>query len=118
MFGAGIGAGLADLLSGYAIYMPVTVIIKAVMAFVAFLGYQLVANKRKSIVIVGYVISAIVVELIMAIGYFLFEGYLYGFATAGISMIGSLVQGVIAVVASISLIIILENIGVIKKIRG
>ncbi len=117
MLGAGMGAGLADILSGYAIYAPVTVIIKGVMALIVHLTYKTFSKKSKKILLVGYVISGVLAELIMVAGYYFFEGFLYGFSTAGIAIIGNLAQGAIAVVTSVILITILESTGIVKKIR-
>ena len=39
---AGLGAGLADILSGYVIYAPATFVIKALMAFLAGLFYKII----------------------------------------------------------------------------
>ncbi len=117
MLGAGIGAGLADLLSGYVIYAPVTVIIKAIMALISFIGYKLVSKRSNRVLTTGYIISGIVAEIIMVIGYYLFEGCLYSFQTAGIALIGNLIQGAIAIVSSVIMISILEKTKVIKKLR-
>ncbi len=117
MIGASIGAGLADLLSGYAVYVPVTVIVKAIMALIAFLGYKIVEKKSKKFLIVGYIVSGVVAELIMVFGYYLFESVLYGFATAGVAMVGNLIQGAISLTLSIILISILGSVGVVKQIR-
>ena len=38
MLGAGLAAGLADVLSGFSVYAPATVVIKALMALVAYLN--------------------------------------------------------------------------------
>ncbi len=117
ILGAGIGAGLADILSGYVIYAPVTIVIKGVMAFLAYIGYKIVAKKKKPTLILGYTVSGVIAELIMATGYYLFEGALYGFATASVSLIGNLLQGAIAVIAGTTLIAALEKTGMVKKIR-
>ncbi len=117
MICASIGAGLADLLSGFAVYIPITVIVKAIMALIAFLGYKVVSNKNKQILIASYIISGIIAELIMVLGYYLFEGFLYGFATATVALIGNLIQGAISLSLGIIIIIALESMGLSKQIR-
>lgn len=117
MLGAALGAGLADVLSGYAMYAPATVVIKAVMALVAYLGYLIVRKKSRPKKMIGYAVSGVIAELVMVAGYFAFESYLYGVPTAMGSIVGNLLQGVVGVVAGLILIAFLEGTNLMKKIR-
>lgn len=74
---AGHGSALADLFSGYIVYAPATFIIKALMAVVAYSFYKLFAKKAKATV--SRLFSGILSEFVMILGYFFFEGILYGF---------------------------------------
>ncbi len=92
---AGVGSMLADLFSGFALYAPATLIIKALMALCAFALRHLLfkAIKKPSLVFIPCVISALVSEAIMLLGYFLFETILYGVAGASLSLMGNALQG-------------------------
>ena len=46
---AGIGSALADLLAGYTVYVPATLIIKALMAVVCYYLYQTLSRKQHSV---------------------------------------------------------------------
>ena len=46
---AGIGSALADIISGYVIYAPATLVIKALMAVVAWYVYQAAAKRFHSL---------------------------------------------------------------------
>lgn len=96
---AGIGSGFADLLSGYPIYVPATIIIKALMAIVAGVLYKSVHKK-------GFIIvSGIVAEIIMIVGYWLYDGFLMKNLVAAMAGIpGNLVQAVFGIVASAILV--------------
>ena len=74
---AGIGSALADVLAGYAIYAPWTLIIKGLMAFVmaTFIGKTNIRYKT----IIGMVLAGIV----MAAGYCIVDGVLAGNMAAG-----------------------------------
>ena len=74
---AGIGSALADVLAGYAIYAPWTLIIKGLMAFVmaTFIGKTNIRYKT----IIGMVLAGIV----MAAGYCIVDGVLAGNMVAG-----------------------------------
>ena len=48
LLAAGIGSALADLLGGYFIYVPITFVIKGVVAFAAGLIYQKIGKTAKS----------------------------------------------------------------------
>ncbi|MGN1050948.1 MAG: ECF transporter S component, partial [Acutalibacteraceae bacterium] len=74
---SGIGAGLADLFAGYGIYAPATFVIKGLMSLAVYGIYVLLKKKKYSIFVCG-----IVAEIIMILGYFIFEVFLYGSGTA------------------------------------
>ena len=81
------GSALADLLAGYAMYAPFTLLIKGPMGF--FLG-KWIARKRLS---ARSVILTALVALFMVGGYFLADMLLYGLEAAIASVVGNAVQG-------------------------
>ncbi len=91
---AGIGSALADLLSGYAYYAPVTLVIKALMAATA-AGIAYTLRRRRYL---GAVAASVCAECIMVLGYFLYEWVLYGLGTAAVDTIGNSLQGVVSIV--------------------
>ena len=112
---AGIGSGLADLLAGYAQYVPGTFIIKFAMAYVAYLIFTSFVKKEK-LKIFGFTISAIVAEIIMVFGYFAFESTLLGYGLAAAGSIGSnAVQGVICLVLGLVAVTALDKAGARDK---
>lgn len=113
---AGLGSGLADLLSGYPTYVPGTVIIKFAMAFVACIIYA--ALKRAHVnKLIAQIISAIAAEVIMVIGYFAYEASLLGYGIgAAASIPSNIVQGVTCLVLGILIVNALDKVGVIRKI--
>lgn len=101
---AGIGSGLADLFAGYGSYVPGTTIIKFLMAFVASILYNLI-SKTKLNKIGGYIISAIVAELIMVFGYFFYESTFLGYGlAAAASIVSNMIQGITCLVIGVVLI--------------
>lgn len=114
---AGIGSALADLLSSYPTYVPGTLIIKFLMAFVAYLIFMAIkkANINK---VVGYAVSGIVAELIMVAGYFLYESIFLGYGLAAApSILSNLVQGVTCLVLGYAAILVLESTKAVKMIK-
>ncbi len=93
----GIGAMLADLIGPYAIYAPATLIVKALLSLVCYYIY-LALKKVIQLDYISKLIGAICGEIIMVLGYFLYEGILYGFATALISVPFNLIQGGVATI--------------------
>jgi uncharacterized membrane protein len=93
---AAVGSALADIVSGYAIYAPATAIIKGLCAVIAFALYKLykLLVKKASLDFLPRVLSALVAEGVMVLGYFLFECALYGVAGAALAVYGNLLQGV------------------------
>lgn len=105
----GVGAALADLMLGFAVYSPATLIIKALMAIVCYFVFKAITKLTKRPV--GFIVGAIAAELVMVLGYFVFEGiFMVGFATASLNIIFNLIQGALsAVVANVVADILFAN---------
>ena len=101
---AGLGSALADLFSGYVVYAPITFVIKGLMALVAFYGFKLLHKKLTS-----RIFSGIAAEAVMILGYFVFEGFLYGFAPSAINIPANSVQGIAGLILGCILIKALEK---------
>lgn len=78
---AGFGSGLADVISGYMSYAPGTLVVKGCAAVVAALIFRACRKKNFGFAL----LSAICGEIIMVLGYFVFEDFIlgYGLAAAG-----------------------------------
>ena len=104
---AGLGSALADIFSGYVVYAPATFIIKGVMALVAFYGFKLLNKKIGNIA--SRILSGILAESVMVLGYFVFEGFLYGFVPSIVNIPPNCVQGVAGIIIGTATIKILEK---------
>ncbi len=94
---AGLGACLADLFSGYAIYAPATFIIKALMAICCYFLFAAVSRLiRKHFF--ARLLSAFCAELVMVFGYFAYECIIYSPNAAIASVPFNLFQGSICLV--------------------
>lgn len=104
----GIGSALADLLSGYAFYAPITLVVKGLEGYVA--G---ALNEKTEL---PPLVSAIISGLVMAVGYLLAEGIiLYNFPTASASFVPNILQGVAGAALATILYPVLKTAPVIKK---
>ena len=93
MLAGGIGSALADLIGGYFIYVPITLVIKGLIALIAGVVYQKIGKTSKTrytVVILGGVTDIILV----AGGYFLCESFMYGAAGAAASIPANIIQGI------------------------
>ena len=114
----GVGPAMADLLSGYAVYVPATLVIKAVMAMTAAGLYRALGRK-------GLLLSALAAEVPMVLGYWLFDGALAalsGGGDLGLCLMGSaaglpsnLVQAAFGAAASTLLALALRRSGYARK---
>ena len=104
---AGLGSALADVFSGYLLYAPATFVIKGVMALIAFYGFRLL-NKRIGN-LASRIISGILAELVMVLGYFVFEGFLYGFIPSLVNILPNACQGIAGIIIAVVLIKILKK---------
>ena len=87
---AGVGSAIADFLLGYAVYAPATLIIKALVALFAVLVYTGVKKlfaKRNTKDIILRILSALIAECAMVLGYFIFESLVMGYGLAAAASI-------------------------------
>lgn len=104
---AGLGSALADVFSGYVTYAPATFIIKGLMALIAYFGFKILQNKIGNLP--SRIISGIVAEVIMVLGYFVFEGFLYGFIPSIVNIPANAMQGLAGIILGIIIIKVFEK---------
>ena len=104
---AGIGSSLADIFSGYIVYAPATFIIKGIMAIIAHLCFKGMRNKLDNTP--SRIIAGALAEFEMIIGYFVFEGFMYGFAPSVVNIPANGVQGIAGLIIGLILIKIFEK---------
>ena len=104
---AGLGSALADTFSGYVTYVPATFVIKGLMALIAFYGFKLLHRKLGNIS--SRIISGIVAEVVMVAGYFIFEGFLYGFGPSLVNIPANVIQGIAGLIIGTILVKVFEK---------
>ena len=90
---AGIGSCLADLLGGYVIYVPITFVIKGLVALAAGVLYRQIGRSARTQYFAVF-LGGITDVILVAGGYLICETPLYGFAAALASVPANLVQGI------------------------
>ena len=106
-FAAGVGSALADLFSGYALYVPTTLLIKALMALIAF-GVIKAFRDRKTVF--ARVLGAFLAAIWMVVGYYVFEGFLYGFGASLANIPANAIQGAMGALLGVILVQLVEKI--------
>lgn len=81
---AGIGSGLADIVSGYVLYAPGTMIIKAAVALIAGALLRAAFIKKQSL---RALLAGVISEVFMVAGYLFYEAVILGFGTAAVANI-------------------------------
>lgn len=114
LLAAGIGSAMADLLGGYFIYVPITFVIKGLIAFAAGVLYQKIGKTSKSSY-AAVILGGVADILLVAGGYFLCEIFLYGTAAALASVPANVIQGIGGLVISAVLYPILLAIPDIRR---
>lgn len=104
---AGIGSALADLFSGYVTYAPATFLIKGIMALIAYFGFAWFQKGLPALP--SRIISGVLAEVFMVLGYLLFEGVLYGFVPSLVNIPANALQGLAGLILGIVLIKIFEK---------
>lgn len=116
----GIGPSLADLLGGYPMYVPGTLLIKAVMAVTAGLLYRLLRRRG----LPGVIVCGAAGEVPMVLGYWLYDALLvsagggaFGSALAGAAagIPSNLAQAAFGAAASTLLLAALRRSGYVRR---
>lgn len=100
---AGLGSGLADLLSGYLVYAPATFVIKGLMALIACYIFKLM-RKASGSNLPARIVSGILAEIMMVLGYYVFEGFMYGFVASAVNIPANAIQGIVGLILGTILI--------------
>lgn len=104
---AGIGSGLADIILSASQYAPGTFVIKFLMGIFAYLVFVAVSKTNINDYI-GYFASAIVAEVTMIAGYFLYESVILGYGLGAIpAILGNIIQAVGSIILAFMAITIL-----------
>ena len=109
---AGLGSAMADLFSGYMTYVPATFLIKGTMALAA--GFIFRILRKRGDPFKSRIISGVVAEVIMVIGYYVFESFLYGGISSLVNIPANAVQGVAGLVIGIVLMKGIEKSKIVK----
>lgn len=110
---AGVGSALADIITGYFLYVPATFFIKAIMALVAYFIYKALNSKP----FFGKIASTVTAEIIMVLGYFAYEATVLGYGIAAAASVPSnALQGIVGVASSVALASAIEKSNILKNL--
>ncbi|MCL2518412.1 MAG: TIGR04002 family protein [Oscillospiraceae bacterium] len=108
---AAVGAGLADLLVGSAIWIPGTFIIKALMAL-------MFINNKKRVLCLRNVIAAVLAGLICTGGYYFYEAVIVGSLKVPLASIPfNLIQAGVSAAMYIIIALALDKINIKQKLE-
>lgn len=111
---AALGAALCDLASGYAIYAPGTLVIKALMVLVILLMRKFVFKKDN---LLSVIIPGACAEVMMIVGYFIYESLILGYGFGAIANAPfNAIQGVIGLVVATLLFSVLKKAGILRMV--
>ena len=127
---AGIGSAMSDLFSGYLFYVPATLVIKGLTAFIAGLIFRKATRKTftNKTGALGLIFGGILGEVFMVLGYFIYEMFLAAFsggvltadtlragaASSAVSIPFNIVQGVTGIILSFVLLPLLIKIHLLR----
>lgn len=110
---AGLGAALCDLAGGYAIYVPATFVIKALMVVVVCLGRKYAPRGKH----LSLILSALVAEIVMILGYLIYEAFALGYGVGAVASIPfNAIQGGANIVVFVLLFTLLSRAGIVKML--
>ena len=114
---AAIGSALGDLFLGYALYAPATFFIKGLDAFIACITCWFFKKliKKQSLDFLPRIFSAILGEIVMIGGYFLFEMLLYGVYGAAATLLGNSLQAGCCAACAVMIVSALYSIKAVRN---
>lgn len=112
---AGIGSMLSDLLGGYMNYVPITFVVKGLIAVASYYTFH-IAMKISKKMILAMISCGLVATLLVTVGYFFCEIPMYGLGGAMASIPANLIQGCGGLVISTVLMSLLYQVPDIKSI--
>ena len=110
----GAGSALADLAGGYFFYVPITLVIKGLIALLSAVIYRKVASGSKRRYL-GVALGGITDIVLVAGGYFFCESFLYGIGGAAASIPANLIQGTSGLIISLVLYPVLTAVPDVRK---
>lgn len=116
---AAIGSAFADIFAGYAYYAVGTFVIKGAMAMVCGIVYNKMQDASTKKQRVFLVLSAVLAEVIMVVGYFLYASLIFGEGFAALASVpANLIQGVGGIIGSVVLYQVLDSVKALKLIKN
>ncbi len=92
----GFGSAMADLLTGYTHYVPITFVVKGLEGLIAAKLLETKIGRQKPI------FATSIAGIFMAFGYFIPETFMYGKAAVA-SIPGNIMQGLVGAITSVVL---------------
>ena len=113
-FVGGIGSAIADVILGYTIYAPFTLVIKGVMAFIVFAIVKCLGKVNKPL---SKIVAFIAASVFMAVGYFATNAIIANNILVGFSdLLSDFLQGIISTSVAFLLTSALEKTPVFKNL--
>ena len=116
LIAGGIGSCAADLILGYAVWVPFTLVIKGLEGFLAGVLIKLLKKSlsEKLLLLFGAV-SMVLAGLVMVMGYFFASWILYGIATASLEVLMNLIQMSVSAGIAIAVVSAAVAAKIVKK---
>ena len=105
LFAGGVGSSLADLIGGWYVWVPFTLVIKGIEGFLT--GAVIVLDEeqgRKKLILAWFIGG-----LEMVAGYFIVQYYMYGFSAAFVEVPFNIVQMAVSGIVGIPLSVVLKQ---------
>lgn len=116
---AALGSALADLFTGYASYAPATFVIKGLVAMAGWALYSALkkAIRKDGIDFLPRLLSGLVAECIMVLGYLLFEAFVLGVGAGAIaSVLGNSLQAVCGCVGAVAVMAAIYPAAAVRRL--
>lgn len=104
-----VGSMLSDLIGGYMVYVLPTFLIKGLVALVA---WKLCRKDQPLLALLSFLLA----EAVMVLGYFLLEWALYGVASAAAAIGPNVVQGIAGVLIGMLCLLITPRLERVAKV--
>lgn len=115
---AGIGSMFADILGGYYVFSVATLVIKFLAAMAAGFTFNAFRKLLKKYNLPATILAGLASEIVVVLGYFVFEIFYEGFAAAVTEIGPNCVQGVTGLILAAVLVPLLIRIPMIRDTKA
>lgn len=115
MIAGGVGSAIADIIGGFFIFAPATFLVKGLEGLICALLVR--RNEENKVKPTSLLVASLAGGAFMIAGYFVYEYFLFGFASAYTDLPGNIVQGAVSAIAAVPVVVAINKTNLSANIQ-